>query len=160
MRIGIGYDVHKLMSGRPLVIGGVTIPFPKGLSGHSDADVLLHAACDALLGATGEGDIGIHFPDTDPRFKDIESIRLLALTLKIVYAKGLSVVNLDSTVIAEAPKLESYRQEMQRNIARAIGVDPGRVNVKATTTEGLGTIGKGDGIAAICVALLTSSRET
>ena len=160
MRIGIGYDVHKLKSGPPLVIGGVTIPFPKGLEGHSDADVLLHAACDALLGAAGEGDIGIHFPDSDPRYKGIDSLRLLEATLEIVCAKGFRVVNFDATVIAEAPKLHAYRREMQHNIARTTGVDPGCVNVKATTTEGLGTIGKGDGIAAMCVVLLTSGENS
>ena len=156
MRIGVGYDVHRLAVGRPLVIGGVTVPFPKGLEGHSDADVLLHAVCDALLGAAGEGDIGIHFPDTDPRYKNEDSLRLLAATVKIIRAKGLRLVNLDSTVFAEAPKLQSFRKEMQRNIARAIGVEPECVNVKATTMEGLGDIGKGEGIAAMCVVLLTA----
>ena len=159
MRIGVGYDVHRLKAGRPLVIGGVVIPFPKGLEGHSDADVLLHAACDALLGAAGEGDIGIHFPDTDPRYKNVDSMRLLEATARITRAKGFVVANLDSTVFAQAPKLVPYREEMQRNMARAIGVEPLCVNVKATTTEGLGHIGKGDGIAAMCVVLLTTAGE-
>lgn len=159
MRIGIGYDVHKLISGRPLVLGGVTIPFSKGLVGHSDADVLLHAICDALLGAAGAGDIGMHFPDTDSRYKDANSLRLLAATVKITQAQGLCVSNLDATVFAESPKLHPFRDEMQRNIAQVIGVDLSNVNIKATTTEGLGTIGKGEGIAAMCVALLMVDGE-
>ena len=159
MRIGVGYDVHRFAAGRPLVLGGVTVPFPKGLEGHSDADVLLHAICDALLGAAGEGDIGNHFPDTDPRYKNENSLRLLAATVRIIHAKGLSVANLDSTIFAEAPKLHSFRKEMQRNIARTIGVKPACINVKATTTEGLGNIGKGEGIAAMCVVLLTTDTS-
>ena len=157
MRIGVGYDVHKLRSGRPLVIGGATIPFSKGLEGHSDADVLLHAVCDALLGAAGEGDIGMHFPDSDPRYKNANSLQLLNATVKIIRAQGLGVSNLDSTVFAEAPKLHPFREEMQHNIARTIGIDPRCINVKATTTEGLGYIGRGEGIAAMCVVLLVDS---
>ncbi|MFO7685168.1 MAG: 2-C-methyl-D-erythritol 2,4-cyclodiphosphate synthase [Desulfobacterales bacterium] len=160
MRIGVGYDIHRLVTGRVLVLGGVTIPFAKGLEGHSDADVLVHAACDALLGAAGEGDIGRHFPDTDPRYRGIYSIRLLESTLTVLRAKGFSVVNLDAVVFAEAPKLQPYRAEMQTVMARAMGIAPQRVNVKATTTEGLGPIGRGDGIAAMCIALLTGQAET
>ncbi|MDZ7579328.1 MAG: 2-C-methyl-D-erythritol 2,4-cyclodiphosphate synthase [Deltaproteobacteria bacterium] len=160
MRIGVGYDIHRLVTGRVLVLGGVTIPFAKGLEGHSDADVLVHAACDALLGAAGEGDIGRHFPDTDPRYRGIYSIRLLESTLTVLRAKGFSVVNLDAVVFAEAPKLQPYRAEMQTVMARAMGIAPQRVNVKATTTEGLGPIGRGDGIAAMCIALLTGRAET
>ena len=160
MRIGLGYDVHRLVTGRPLVLGGITIPFEKGLKGHSDADVLVHAACDALLGAAGEGDIGQHFPDTDPRYQGIYSIRLLESTLSVLRAKGFSVVNLDAIVFAEAPKLQAHRDEMQSNMARAMGIDPQRVNVKATTTEGLGHIGRGDGIAAMCIALLAESNDS
>lgn len=159
MRIGVGYDVHRLTAGRPLLIGGVSVPFSKGLEGHSDADVLLHAVCDALLGAAAEGDIGIHFPDTDPRYKNENSMRLLAATVRIIRAKGLRVANLDATVFAEAPKLHPYRKEMQRNIARIIGVEPACINVKATTTEGLGHIGKGEGIATMCVVLLTADTS-
>jgi 2-C-methyl-D-erythritol 2,4-cyclodiphosphate synthase len=158
MRIGVGYDVHRLVTGRPLVLGGVTIPFEKGLEGHSDADVLVHAACDALLGAAGEGDIGQQFPDTDPCFHGICSIRLLESTLTILRAKGFSVVNLDAVVFAEAPKLQPHRVEMQDIMAHALGIDPQRINVKATTTEGLGHIGRGEGIAAMCIALLAEKR--
>ena len=154
MRIGMGYDLHKLVFGRKLVLGGVVIPFEKGLLGHSDADVLIHAVCDALLGAAGLGDIGLHFPDTDTEFKDIYSIKLLAKTYKMVKGKGFAISNVDSTIFAEAPKLFPYREEMRKNIAEAIKVKPDRVNVKATTFEGLGMIGKGEGIGAMCVAML------
>lgn len=156
MRIGIGYDIHKLVKGRPLVLGGVTIPFDQGLEGHSDADVLCHAICDALLGAAGEGDIGLHFPDTDPQYKDIDSTYLLSQVYKIIRDKGFSVINIDATILAEAPKLQSFREAMQQNIAGAVGTAPSRVNVKATTMEGLGSVGKKEGIAAICTALITS----
>ncbi len=159
MRIGQGYDVHRLVSGRPLVLGGVRIPFAKGLEGHSDADVLVHAACDALLGAAGEGDIGRHFPDTEPGYRNIYSIRLLESTIAILHNKGFSVVNVDATVLAEAPRLQPYRAEMQASMARAMGLDPGRVNIKATTTEGLGPVGRGEGIAALCIALLSGSPD-
>jgi 2-C-methyl-D-erythritol 2,4-cyclodiphosphate synthase len=141
-------------------LGGVTIPFEKGLEGHSDADVLVHAACDALLGAAGEGDIGRHFPDTDPRYNGIYSIRLLESTLNILRVRGFSVVNLDVVVFAEAPKLQPYRDEIQKILARAMGIDHQRVNVKATTTEGLGHIGRGDGIAAMCIVLLAETKDS
>ncbi len=154
MRIGMGYDVHRLVPGRKLVLGGMTIPFEKGLLGHSDADVLIHAICDALLGAAGLGDIGLHFPDTDPEFKDIFSMKLLARTCEMVYAEGFSVINTDSTVFAEAPKLSPYRDEMKNNIARALEIEPACVNIKATTAEGLGMIGSGEGIAAMSVVLI------
>ena len=154
MRIGIGHDIHRLVFGRKLVLGGVTIPFEKGLLGHSDADVLLHAVCDALLGAAGLGDIGLYFPDTDSEFKDMESIKLLDRTNKMIREKGFTIINIDSTIFAEAPKLSPYREEMQKNIAKTIKIEPDRVNIKATTFEGLGMIGKGEGIGAMCVALL------
>jgi 2-C-methyl-D-erythritol 2,4-cyclodiphosphate synthase len=154
MRVGLGYDIHRLVPGRKLVLGGVVIPFEKGLLGHSDADVLVHAVCDAILGAAGIGDIGYHFPDTNPEFKDIYSIKLLAKTCEMVRSMGLSVKNLDSTIFAEAPKLLPYREEMKKNIARTIKIGPERVNIKATTTEGLGLIGKGEGIGAMCIALI------
>jgi 2-C-methyl-D-erythritol 2,4-cyclodiphosphate synthase len=154
MRIGIGYDIHQLKRGRRLVLGGVTIPFEKGLLGHSDADVLLHAVCDALLGAAGLGDIGLYFPDTDNEFKDMESIKLLGRTNKMVREKGFTIINIDSTIFAETPKLSPYREEMQKNIAQTLEIDPCRINIKATTTEGLGIIGKGEGIAAMCAVLL------
>ncbi len=159
MRVGTGYDVHRLETGRALVLGGVTIPFEKGLAGHSDADVLLHAICDALLGAAGLGDIGRHFPDSDPAFKDICSLRLLEMTVAAVREKGLAVGNIDSTVFARAPKLAGYKPEMEANIARACGIAPEQVNVKATTTEGLGFIGTGEGMAAMSVALLEEEKD-
>lgn len=160
MRIGIGYDIHRLVTGRKLVLGGVTIPFDQGLLGHSDADVLVHAVCDALLGAAGLGDIGLHFPDTDPRFKDISSINILEKTNKMIKSKHFKVMNIDSTVFIEAPKLSPYRSAMQKNIARTIEIEPECVNVKATTFEGLGMIGKGEGVGAMCVVLLKSQRKT
>jgi 2-C-methyl-D-erythritol 2,4-cyclodiphosphate synthase len=154
MRIGMGYDVHRLVEGRKLVLGGVTIPFEKGLLGHSDADVLVHAVCDALLGAAGLGDIGLHFPDTDSEYKDVASIKILAKTYELISAKGFSIMNLDSTIFADAPKLSPYRDAMQKNISRTIEIEQNRVNIKATTFEGLGMIGKGEGIGAMCVALI------
>ena len=154
MRIGTGYDVHRLVEGRELVLGGVTIPFEKGLLGHSDADVLVHAVCDALLGAAGLGDIGMHFPDTDPVYKDISSMRILSKTREMLIVKGFRVINVDATIMAEAPKMSPYRAQMQKNISRMIEIDSDRVNVKATTTETLGMIGRGEGIAAFCVALI------
>ncbi len=154
MRIGNGFDVHRLAKGRKLVLGGVTIPFEKGLVGHSDADVLIHAVCDALLGAAGLGDIGLHFPDTDVRFKDISSIKILSKTVEMLKAKGFKVINLDSTIMAEAPKISAYKSEMQKNISRIIEIELDCVNIKATTFETLGMIGRGEGIAASCVALI------
>lgn len=152
MRIGHGYDVHRLVEGRPLVMGGVEIPFQKGLLGHSDADVLLHAVCDALLGAAGLGDIGQHFPDSDSRYKGVDSCVLLTETMRLVREKGFEAGNIDCTVLAEAPKIAPFRSQMEGNIAAAIGIPAGRVNVKATTTEGLGMFGRGEGIGAACVA--------
>ena len=154
MRVGTGYDVHKLISKRKLILGGVAIPFEKGLIGHSDADVLVHSICDALLGAAGLGDIGLHFPDTDPKFKGISSIKLLEETYKMVTKKGFNLVNIDSTVFAQEPKMSPFREKMQQNIARAMNVNQNCVNVKATTTEGLGIFGRGEGIGAMCVALI------
>lgn len=154
MRVGIGYDIHRLVSGRKLVLGGIIIPFDKGLMGHSDADVLSHAVCDAILGAAGLGDIGMHFPDTDSQYKDINSLKLLARTYEMVHKKGFLIENIDATIFAEAPRLSDYRKEMEENIAREIASEPSRVNVKATTTEGLGLIGKGEGMGAMSVALI------
>jgi 2-C-methyl-D-erythritol 2,4-cyclodiphosphate synthase len=154
MRMGIGYDVHRLAAGRKLVLGGVDIPFENGLLGHSDADVLIHAVCDALLGAAGLGDIGLHFPDTDPEYKDMSSIKILAKTYELVSSKNFKVLNIDSTIFADAPKLSPYREAMQKNIARTIEIEPECVNVKATTLEGLGMIGKGEGMGAMCVVLI------
>ena len=153
-RIGMGYDIHRLVSDRPLILGGVTIPFDRGLLGHSDADALVHAACDALLGAAGLGDIGEMFPDTDPRYRDAYSIDLLKAVYQRVMRSGLELANLDATVFAQAPKLSPHKASMARCMAEAMGVDPARINVKATTTEGLGAVGEGAGIAAMCVVLL------
>lgn len=154
MRIGTGYDVHRLTEGRRLVLGGVEIPFPQGLLGHSDADVLLHAICDALLGAAALGDIGRHFPDTSPAFKDIDSRILLRRVGDLLQDQGWKIENIDSILIAQAPKLAGYIPDMCANIAATLKLDPERVNVKATTTEGLGWEGQGQGIAAQAVALI------
>ena len=154
MRIGSGYDVHRLVQGRPLVIGGVTIPYHLGLMGHSDADVLVHAACDALLGAAGLGDIGMHFPDHCDEFKDVYSITLLSRCRDLVKESGYRLANLDATIFAQAPKLMPYGKQMARTMARALDVTPERINIKATTTEGLGFVGDGAGIAANCVVLV------
>lgn len=154
MRVGIGNDVHRLVPDRDLILGGIKIPFEKGLLGHSDADVLLHAICDALLGAAGLGDIGQHFPDTDPEFKNIYSIKLLECTMNKLTAQGFSIVNIDCTIFAEKPKLAAYKDAMKMKIAQTLNVYPDCVNVKATTTEGLGLIGEGEGMGAMCVALI------
>jgi 2-C-methyl-D-erythritol 2,4-cyclodiphosphate synthase len=154
MRIGIGYDIHRLVKGRSLILGGVSIAYEKGLLGHSDADVLTHAICDALLGAAGSGDIGTHFPDSDPQYKDISSLTLLTETCQLLTVKGFRIINLDATLFAEEPKLAPHRQEMQTRLADAMSIKPAEINIKATTTEGLGVIGKGEGIAAMCIALI------
>ena len=157
MRIGQGFDVHPLVAGRKLVLGGVTIPHDKGLLGHSDADVLLHAICDALLGAAGLGDIGAHFPDTDQRYSDIDSRQLLREVARKLLVRQLQVGNVDATVVAEAPRLAPHIPRMIGNIAADLGVAPARVSVKATTSEGLGLVGRGEGIAALAVALLEAA---
>jgi 2-C-methyl-D-erythritol 2,4-cyclodiphosphate synthase len=154
MRVGSGYDIHRLIQGRKLVLGGVVIPFEKGLLGHSDADVVLHALCDALLGAAGLGDIGHHFPDTEPCFKGISSMKLLARTFQLVRDKGFCVNNVDATILAEAPRLDQHRSAMRANIAGVLELEPADVNIKATTMEGLGAVGKGEAIAAMCVVTL------
>ena len=154
LRIGQGFDVHALVSGRPLVIGGVTIPFEKGLDGHSDADVLLHAITDAILGAAGLGDIGRHFPDTDPKFKGADSRNLLREAVARVKEAGYVVVNIDCTIIAQAPKMAPHVAVMAANIAADCGLEAGEVTVKAKTTERLGFAGRGEGIAAEAVALV------
>ncbi|MGD9006379.1 MAG: 2-C-methyl-D-erythritol 2,4-cyclodiphosphate synthase [Desulfobacteraceae bacterium] len=158
MRIGQGYDVHRLEKGRKLFLGGVHIPFEKGLLGHSDADVLVHAACDAILGAAGLGDLGEHFPDTDPRFKEIRSLKLLSHCAKLIEANGYQVANLDASIIAQEPKLAPYRGQMQENMARVLNISTECINIKATTTEGLGFTGQGQGMAAMCVVLLESPK--
>ena len=154
LRIGQGYDVHRLKAGRDLILGGVCIPYERGLDGHSDADVLTHAVMDALCGASKLGDIGKLFPDTDPRYKDISSIFLLKEVSGALKAKGFSVVNVDATLVAQAPKVAPYRPEMEKNIAEALGIEAELVNVKATTEEHLGFTGDGSGMAAKAVVLL------
>jgi 2-C-methyl-D-erythritol 2,4-cyclodiphosphate synthase len=158
MRIGMGYDVHPLAAGRPLVLGGVVIPFEKGLMGHSDADVLVHAACDALLGAAGLGDLGDHFPDTDPSYKDIYSIQLLRRCKAMIQERHFQVVNLDATIFAQAPKMAPHRSAMQKTMAAALDCAADQVNIKATSTEGLGNIGRGEGMAAMCVVLIENLK--
>lgn len=157
MRVGFGYDVHRLVSGRKLILGGVEIPFEKGLEGHSDADVLVHAIMDALLGAAGMGDIGRHFPDTDPAYRGISSIRLLGEVRKKLAARGYRTHNVDSTIVAQAPRMSGHIDRMREIIAEALGVEEPLVNIKATTTEGLGFTGTGEGIAAYAVCLLENA---
>jgi 2-C-methyl-D-erythritol 2,4-cyclodiphosphate synthase len=154
VRIGIGYDVHRLKAGRDLILGGVHIEHPVGLDGHSDADVLTHAVIDALLGAGALGDIGEHFPDTDPRWKGMSSLDLLEIAAKLVEKAGYRVVNVDATVVAEAPRLHLFLADMQKNIERRLGLEHGLVGVKATSPEGLGALGRAEGIAAQAVALI------
>ena len=156
MRIGHGYDTHRLVHGRPLILGGVTIPHEKGLAGHSDADALLHALADAILGALAEGDIGRHFPDSAAEFKDIDSRILLRRVAQMMREKGFALLNADATILAEAPKMAPHIPAMKQNIATALAVRPDQVNIKATTTEGMGPIGQGEGIAAHAVVLLNS----
>lgn len=154
IRIGHGYDVHRMVEGRRLILGGVKIPYLKGLDGHSDADVLVHAVCDALLGSLSLGDIGIHFPDQDQQYKDISSLKLLERVHAMVKEKGFGVGNIDATMVAEKPKLSEYLSQMCANIAQTLGIDREKINIKATTSEGLGFVGKGEGISAHAVALV------
>lgn len=158
MRIGHGYDVHRLTQGRRLILGGVDIPWDKGLLGHSDADVLAHAVTDALLGAAALGDIGGMFPDTDPAYAGADSLLLLRQAVQAVEAAGYRIGNIDATILAQAPKLKPHIPAMRENLAAACGVEPGRVSVKATTEEGLGFTGTGDGMAAHAVCLLEEAR--
>ncbi len=157
MRIGHGYDVHRLAEGRKLILGGVDIPWEKGLLGHSDADVLTHAVMDALLGAAGLGDIGQHFSDTDPAYAGADSLKLLEHVVALLRERGFAVGNVDATILAQRPKLAPHIPRMRDNLARVMGIDPGRVNVKATTEEGLGFTGSGEGIAAHGVALIENT---
>lgn len=156
MRIGMGYDVHRLVEERKLILGGVEIPYEKGLLGHSDADVLLHAIMDALLGAAALGDIGTHFPDTDPAYKGISSIKLLEHVGRLLEENLFLVENIDATIIAQAPKMRPHIEAMRENIATALGIDVRQINVKATTEEGLGFTGSGEGISAQAICMLTS----
>jgi 2-C-methyl-D-erythritol 2,4-cyclodiphosphate synthase len=153
-RVGIGYDVHRFSPGRKLILGGVSIPFRQGLLGHSDADVLLHAVCDAILGAAALGDIGRHFPDSQKRYKNISSLKLLIQVAAKVRKRGYQVGNIDATLALESPKILPYTARMQKNIARCLGIPPRQVSVKATTNEGLGYIGRGEGCAALAIACL------
>jgi 2-C-methyl-D-erythritol 2,4-cyclodiphosphate synthase len=155
MRIGMGYDMHRLVAGRRLILGGVEIPFEKGLLGHSDADVLTHAICDALLGAAGLGDIGCHFPDTDPAWADIESLKLLDQVRAMIRGDWV-IANIDATVMAEEPKISPFREAMVSRLAAVLRLNPIQINIKATTLEGLGAVGRGEGIAAQCIVLLRS----
>ncbi len=159
MRVGMGYDVHRLTTDRDLIIGGVKIPYEKGLLGHSDADVLLHAICDALLGAAALGDIGKHFPDSDPAYKGISSLLLLEKVGELLEEKGFLIENIDATIIAQAPKMRPYIDTMRENIAGVLRVDVSCVNVKATTEEGLGFTGSGEGISAQAICMLTSPYD-
>ena len=154
MRIGFGYDVHPLAAGRPLILGGIKIPYLLGLQGHSDADVLIHAICDALLGAVAEGDIGRHFPDTDPQYKEIRSTILLKKVMTRMREKGFHILNIDASIVAQKPKLADFIPRMVKEIAGVLEIETGRVNVKATTSEGLGFVGRGEGITAYAVALV------
>lgn len=158
MRVGNGYDVHKMVEGRALILGGVNIPNKKGLLGHSDADVLAHAIIDALLGAAGEGDIGRHFPDSDNKYRGISSLLLLSQVREMLKVKGLEILNIDSVIIAQEPRMAPYTKKMTLNVAETLGISADRVNVKATTTEGLGFTGTGEGIAAYAVTMLKSLR--
>lgn len=154
MRVGVGNDTHQLVSDRKLILGGVEIPHTRGLKGHSDADVLTHAICDALLGAAALGDIGLHFPDTDPAYKGVSSLKLLSATVEKLKEKGFGISNIDATLFAQAPKVGPYRSAMVETIAGCSGLDPDRVNIKATTTERLGPEGREEGISATAVALI------
>jgi len=154
MRVGFGYDVHPLVKGRPLFLGGVEIPYLFGLQGHSDADVLIHAICDAMLGAIAEGDIGKHFPDADSQYKEIRSTVLLKKVSNKLREKGFRLLNIDATIVAQRPKLADFIPRMVKEIASVLEIEPGRINVKATTSEGLGFTGRGEGIAAFAVALV------
>jgi 2-C-methyl-D-erythritol 2,4-cyclodiphosphate synthase len=155
MRIGFGYDLHKLVSGRKLILGGIEVPFNKGLLGHSDADVLLHAITDALLGAAGLGDIGEHFPDTDKQYKDISSAVLLQKAFALINKEGFTIGNIDAVIVLEKPKLSAYKEKMREKIAQILNIPKANVNVKAKTNEGLDSVGKGKAIAVYAIALLS-----
>ncbi len=154
IRVGIGYDLHRLVPSRRLILGGVEVPYDKGLLGHSDADVLTHAICDALLGAAGLGDIGCHFPDSDAAYKDIASLKLLSQTMALVKEKGFSVSNLDATIMAQAPKLAPFIPQIETTLAETIAIPTDCINIKATTTEKMGVIGQNEAMAAMCVTLI------
>lgn len=159
IRVGMGYDVHKLTEGRDLILGGVNIPWEKGLLGHSDADVLIHAIMDALLGAAALGDIGKHFPDTDPAYKGISSVKLLVHVAGLLKENGYAVGNIDATIIAQKPKMAPHISQMRKNMAEALGITESKINVKATTEEGLGFTGSGEGISSQAICLLTEIKN-
>ena len=159
MRVGMGYDVHKLTEGRKLILGGVDIPWEKGLLGHSDADVLIHAVMDALLGAAALGDIGKHFPDTDPAYKGISSIKLLVHVAELLRKQEYAVGNIDATVIAQKPKMAPHIPQMRKNMADALGIPESKINIQATTEEGLGFTGRGEGIASQAICLLIEKQD-
>lgn len=159
MRVGFGYDVHKFAEGRKLILGGVEIPHSLGLLGHSDADVLLHAIADALLGAAALGDIGVHFPDNDSAYKDINSMILLKRTVDLLKEKGYDIINIDATVVAQKPKISPHSTKMKENIAKCLGIDPDFVNIKATTTEKLGFEGREEGISSHCICLIEKRKD-
>ena len=159
MRVGMGYDVHKLTEGRKLILGGVEIPYEKGLLGHSDADVLIHAVMDALLGAAALGDIGKHFPDTDPAYEGISSVKLLEHVASLLEKKGYGVGNIDAVIIAQKPKMAPHIPQMKENIAKALGIPESKINIKATTEEGLGFTGRGEGIASQAICLLIEKQD-
>lgn len=159
MRVGIGFDAHKLVKGRPLILGGIEIPYPLGLAGHSDADVIIHAAIDAILGAIGTGDIGYYFPDTDSRYKGISSLTLLLEVAEIVVKAGFAVVNVDVVAVLEEPKLSPYREKMCQKVAEALKIEAKQVSIKAKTTEGLGFSGRREGVAAYAVALVEEIKS-
>ena len=154
IRVGQGWDIHRLVAGRPLRLGGITVPFDRGLLGHSDGDVVLHAICDALLGALGEGDLGRHFPDTDPQYRGVDSSQLLARVAELVSTRRYRIGNVDVTIVAETPRLVTHLPSMRARVAEVMGVDAGRVSVKAKTAEGLGAVGRGEAVAALAVALV------
>ena len=154
IRCGIGYDAHRLVEGRKLVLGGVEIPYERGLEGHSDADVLLHAIADALLGAMGEGDIGIHFPNTDEGIRGISSLEILSKVRSILAEKNARAINIDATVVAEAPQLQPHIEKMRKKIGQALACEPSRINIKATTNEGMGAVGRGEGMIALATAMV------
>ncbi|MCX5802170.1 MAG: 2-C-methyl-D-erythritol 2,4-cyclodiphosphate synthase [Proteobacteria bacterium] len=158
MRVGIGYDVHPLVEGRKLFLGGIEIPYSKGLLGHSDGDVLIHAICDAILGAISEGDIGVYFPDSDESIRGINSIKILSYVMELVKKKGVKVVNIDAVIAAEEPKIHPHRELIRKNIAKILNVDIDRVGIKGKTKEGLGFVGKKEGIEVYAVALLEEVR--
>ncbi|MDR1159911.1 MAG: 2-C-methyl-D-erythritol 2,4-cyclodiphosphate synthase [Syntrophomonadaceae bacterium] len=160
IRIGYGYDVHHFIAGRPLIIGGVTIPYERGLAGHSDADVLIHAICDAMLGALALGDLGAHFPDNHPRYKNISSLLLLQETNKMIRERGYTIVNIDSTIVAQEPAMSPYSALMRSKIAEVLDIEREQISVKATTTEGLGFEGKKEGIGASAVVLLENESSS